>query len=157
MSATIATVQVGVLNATYQPLGATKMDRAVSLILKGRAVVEEEDPLRTVHHKNGTMPWPLVIRMLQYIKVPVRYGEQIWSKSGVLKRDGHKCGYCGKHGDTIDHILPRSRGGRDEWLNTVACCSPCNLKKSNHLLEDTGMTLHITPTAPTRVYISAKK
>jgi len=154
---TAATAQVSVLNATYQPLGATKMGRAMALVLRGEAVVEEEDPLRLIHHKGGSFPWPLVIRMLRYIKVPVRYGEQIWSKSGVLKRDGYTCGYCGKHGDTIDHILPRSKGGKDTWLNTVACCSPCNLKKSDRLLEDTGMTLHITPTAPTRVYISAKR
>jgi 5-methylcytosine-specific restriction endonuclease McrA len=154
---TVATVQVGVLNATYQPLGPTKLDRAIALILRGKAVVEEADPARTLRHKDGKMPWPLVIRLLQYVKVPVRYGEQIWSKAGVLKRDGHRCAYCGKHGDTIDHILPRSRGGRDEWLNTVACCSPCNLKKSNRYLEDTGMVLLVTPTAPTRVFISAKR
>lgn len=154
---TASTAQVSVLNATYQPLGATKLGRAMALVLRGDAVVEEEDPLRTVHHKHGSFPWPLVIRMLRYIKVPVRYGEQIWSKAGVLKRDGHRCAYCSKHGDTIDHILPRAQGGRDGWLNTVACCSPCNLRKAAKTPEQANMPLLVTPTVPTRIFISAKK
>lgn len=154
---TAATAHVSVLNASYLPLGATKLGRAMTLVLRGDAVVEEADPLRTVRHKNGTFPWPLVIRMLRYIKVPIRYGEQIWSKGGVLKRDGHICAYCGKHGDTIDHILPRSQGGRDGWLNTVACCKACNFRKSCKTPEEAHMPLLYTPTVPTRIFISAKK
>lgn len=157
MTATAATVQVSVLNASYLPLGATKLARAITLVLRGDAVIEESDPLRTVRHKEGEFPWPLVIRMLRYIKVPIRYGEQAWSKQGVLRRDGFTCAYCGKPGHTVDHILPQSKGGKDEWLNTVACCKKCNSVKADFLLEDTRLILRITPTVPTRVYISAKK
>lgn len=157
MTATVAAVAVSVLNATYQPLGTTKLNRAMTLVLRGDAVIEEADVKRVVHHKNGHFPWPLVIRMLRYIKVPMRYAEQTWSKAGVLKRDGHSCGYCGKPATTVDHILPRAKGGRDTWENTVACCQRCNSIKADRLLETTHLELLITPTVPMRVYISSKK
>jgi hypothetical protein len=157
MTAVAGAVAVNVLNASYQPLGATQLKRAMALVLRGDAVVEEADPLRTVRHAGGSFPWPLVIRLLRYVKVPVMYGDALWSKSGVLKRDGHRCGYCDKKADTVDHILPQSRGGKNTWENTVAACQPCNARKADHLLENTGMVLLITPSIPKRIYISAGK
>lgn len=155
---TTATVSVGVLNASYEPLGATKLGRAVALVLRGDAVIEEADPHRELTHMEGSFPWPLVIRLLHYVKVPVRYAEQPWSKAGVMKRDGYKCGYCTKRpGTTIDHILPQSRGGGNTWENTVSCCFPCNQKKAARTPKEAYMTLLLTPTVPMRVYISTKK
>lgn len=95
--------------------------------------------------------------MLRYIKVPFRVGAEHWSKGGVLKRDKHLCGYCGRKADTVDHIHPQSRGGRDQWLNTVAACKPCNSLKADKLLEETDMVLMIEPTIPTRIYLTSKK
>lgn len=155
---TAATASVGVLNASYEPLGATKLGRAMALVLRGDAVIEESDPLRVLNHMDGSFPWPLVIRLLRYIKVPIRYSEQPWSKAGVMKRDGHACGYCTKRvGTTIDHIMPQSRGGGNTWENTVSCCFPCNQKKADMTPKEAHMPLLITPTTPMRVYISSKK
>lgn len=155
---TTATISVSVLNASYEPLGNTRLPRAMALVLRGDAVIEEADPERQVHHKNGSHPWPLIIRLLRYIKVPMRYAEAAWTKAGVLKRDGHRCGYCTKRaGTTVDHILPQSRGGGNTWENTIACCQPCNSKKDDLTPEEARMPLLFTPTVPMRVYISSKK
>jgi len=154
---TTAAVSVNVLNASYEPLGATKLGRALALVLRGDAVVEEADPERLVRHKNGHFPWPLVIRLLHYVKVPLRYGAQPWSKAGVLKRDGHRCGYCGKPADTVDHIHPQSKGGGNTWENTVACCFKCNQIKGDKSIKDARLVLNITPTVPTRVYVASTK
>lgn len=154
----VATVSVSVLNATYEVLGTTKLDRALALVLSNRAEIEEADPLRRVRHKNGWHPWPKVIRMLKYIKVPMRYAPAAWTKAGVLKRDGHKCGYCTKRaGTTVDHIQPQSRGGGNTWENTIACCQPCNAKKDDKTPKEANMPLLFQPSVPMRVYISAKK
>lgn len=158
MTATAATTQVGVLNASYEPLGPTQLDRAMALVLRGDAVIEESDEKRILRHVHGEFPWPQVIRLLHYRKVSLQYGPQGWSKGGVLRRDGFICGYCGKKADTVDHIFPQSRGGKNEWLNTVASCKRCNSIKADHLLEDTRLNLMITPTVPTRVlFVSTKK
>lgn len=154
---TAGAVVVSVLNATYQPLGATKLKRAMALVLSGQAVIEEADPARTLRHAGGEFPWPLIIRLLRYVKAPVQYGDAIWSKSGVLKRDGHICVYCDGKANTIDHILPQSRGGKNEWLNTAAACQPCNARKANRTPDEAGMPLLFTPSIPQRIYISAGK
>lgn len=154
---TAGMVSVTVLNATYQPLGATKLKRAMALVLSGQAVIEEADPARMLRHAGGEFPWPLIIRLLRYVKAPVQYGDAIWSKSGVLKRDGHICIFCDKKATTVDHLLPVSRGGKNEWLNTAAACQPCNAKKGNRTPQEAGMELLFTPTVPQRIYISAGK
>lgn len=72
-----------------------------------------------------------------------------WSKKGVLRRDNFTCAYCGGHGNTIDHIVPKDSGGRNEWLNTVAACTPCNSSKSNKPLSESGLKLLFQPSVPT--------
>lgn len=153
MTALVANAYVNVIGSGYQPLGATKLNRAIALVNRGDAVIEEADPVRVLRHEKGTFPWPLVIRLLKWIKVPVVYGTAQWSKSGVLRRDGHNCSYCGdNNATTVDHIFPRSRGGKDTWENTCAACQPCNYKKSDRTPEEAGMLLLITPIAPQRLY-----
>lgn len=153
---TAATVVVNVLNATYQPLGATKLKRAMALVLRGDAVIEEADENRVLRHAGGTFPWPLVVRLLRYIKVPVQYGDATWAKSGVLKRDGYQCVYCGNKATTVDHILPKSKGGRDTWMNTAAACLECNFHKADRTPKEAGMVLHIEPYVPQRIFLSKK-
>lgn len=145
------TAAVIVLNATYEPISRTKVQRAVALVLNGTAVIEESDPLRRFRHKAGFVPYPRLIRLLKFVKVPVMYGPVTWSKSAVLKRDHYKCAYCGAHGDTVDHVVPISKGGgvRD-WLNTVACCLRCNAKKNDRTPAQAGMKLRVTPYVPKR-------
>lgn len=155
--ATAATASVKVLNASYEPLSTTRLDRAISMVLSKKAEIEESDPFRRVRHKNGWHPWPLVIRMVKYIKVNIRYGPEPWTKAGVLKRDKNKCAYCTKRkGETIDHIVPRAQGGGNTWENTVACCKPCNGKKDNRTPEQAHMTLLFKPTTPMHYHFSSK-
>lgn len=158
LTATISSVGVAVINASYEPLGSTRLKRAMSLVLRGEAVIEEAVPDRLVRHENGFLPWPRVIRLLRYVKVPIRYGPQILSKSGVLKRDGFKCAYCHeRRADTVDHIIPRSKGGPDSWENLISSCLTCNQEKGNRTPEEAGMSLLFLPTVPQRAYISFKK
>jgi 5-methylcytosine-specific restriction endonuclease McrA len=70
------------------------------------------------------------------------------SRRGVLRRDEHRCAYCGGHAATVDHVLPRSRGGPDTWDNLVACCVRCNNLKGNRTPEEKGWTLRVRPRAP---------
>jgi 5-methylcytosine-specific restriction endonuclease McrA len=72
-----------------------------------------------------------------------------WSRAGVLQRDGRTCAYCGRTATTIDHVLPRSRGGANSWLNTVAACGSCNHRKGDRTPAEARMPLRLKPTAPT--------
>lgn len=162
--ATFAARPVEVLNASFEALGATKMDRAISLVLRGDAEIVESDESRIVRSMGHNLPFPKVIRLLRYVKVPFTYAEEFFSRAGVLRRDKHTCGYCGKKAAdgaimTVDHIHPKSRfdGNPDTWLNTVACCAPCNAKKADKLLSECGMTLLTTPTIPMRIYFRSEK
>lgn len=176
-TASAGAVSVTVINSTYLPLGTTKLKRAMALVLRGDAVIEEFDPLREVRHVGSSFPWPLVIRLLRFVNVQLTERPLPWSKSAVMKRDGWMCGYRSdnlipdpdKPGDWIDlwaphratqvdHILPSSRGGKDTYENTVAACSYHNqTAKRNKLLEDTNMTLVITPHTPTMVSVFGGK
>ena len=143
------TAAVLVLNATYEPLSHTRLGRAIALVQRGDAVVEEVLPDKVIRHAGGFMPWPKVLRMLRFVKRPYRHQPASWSKRGVLRRDNHRCGYCGRTADTVDHILPISRGGgRRDWLNTVAACLRCNNRKDDRIPAEAGMQLQITPTVP---------
>lgn len=157
MSTALATVSVGVLNATYVPLGATKLARALALVFDGRAVIEEEDPSRRIRSKGRDVPMPLVIRLLTALKVPFTVSEQFFSKRGVLQRDKYKCGYCLGPATTHDHIVPRSKGGPDSWENAISACTKCNGKKADRTPEEAGMPLLFKPTIPTRIYLRSEK
>lgn len=152
---------VDVLNATYIPLGKTQVNRAVALVMKGDAVVEKADPFNPLRSAEIVIPTPLVIRMLRYIDVPIVYAEALWTKVGVLERDNYTCGYCGKKPKkktdvNVDHIVPRSKGGQNTWLNTICACIPCNSKKDDMLLEDTDMELLFEPTVVYQHYFKSK-
>jgi 5-methylcytosine-specific restriction endonuclease McrA len=123
-----------VLNSSYEPLNITSWRRAIVLLLKEKAQI--------LSH--------CVIRLLSYVRVPLsKIISHKPSRSMIYKRDHHKCQYCGstKH-LTIDHVVPRSKGGGDNWENLVVACSHCNTKKGNRLLEHTGMKLIRQPRAP---------
>ena len=133
-----------VLNASYEPINFTNWKRAVVLILKEKAQV-----------LSGR-----VIRLLDYIKLPAkRYGITKPSRPMIYKRDDHTCQYCGSTKKlTIDHVLPRSRGGQDTWENMVVACSSCNSKKGDTFLEQTGMKLFRTPKPPVnKIHLSLHK
>ena len=140
-------VQVLVLNASYEPLNVCTVKRAHVLVFKGKAeVIESLDrPLRSA---SSTFVWPNVIRLVHYVRVPRTVKRKI-SRRALFARDGWRCVYCGSAGRlTLDHVVPRSRGGDSVWENVVTSCAPCNLRKGNRTLEEAGMRLHHPPRAP---------
>lgn len=142
--------QVLVLNASFEPLNVCTVRRAHVLVYKGKAEVLEElnQPL---HSASDTFPWPHVIRLLVYVRVPRAVKRKI-SRRALFARDGHRCVYCGSTGRlTLDHVVPRSRGGTSVWENVVTSCAPCNHRKGDRLLEETSMTLRHAPRPPTPV------
>ncbi len=136
--------KVLVLNASYEPLNITSWRRAVVLLLKGKA--------EQVEHNGKVLytglPLPTVIRLRHYILVP--YKEIPLTRRNILHRDGHSCQYCGYTGDelTLDHVLPRSRGGDDSWENMVTACVRCNVKKGNRTPKEANLFLRTTPRKP---------
>ena len=120
-----------VLNASYEPINFTQWKRAVVLLLKEKAQVLSSR----------------VIRLIDYVKIPLnRIMIQKPTRALIYQRDDNTCQYCGSQKKlTVDHVIPRSRGGQDTWENMVVACSSCNTKKGNTLLEQTGMKLKRTP------------
>ena len=123
-----------VLNSSYEPINFTSWKRAVVLLLKEKAQV-----------LSGR-----VIRLLNYVRLPLAKIMNISpSRSMIYKRDSYTCQYCGaKSKLTIDHVIPRCKGGGDTWENLVVACSSCNTKKGSMLLEQTNMKLVRKPRAP---------
>jgi 5-methylcytosine-specific restriction endonuclease McrA len=137
-----------VLNAGYQPLSTVSLQRAVVLVLQDKAVVEQAHPLRVVRGTGIELPVPRVIRLQRYVRVPFRQRAP-WSRKGVLVRDQHTCAYCGRRATTVDHLVPRSRGGSDSWLNTVAACAEDNQRKADRTPDQAGMAVLRPPFEPT--------
>ncbi|MBB5872754.1 hypothetical protein F4553_006188 [Allocatelliglobosispora scoriae] len=134
-----------VLNADLGPLHRVSLRHAIRMLYRQVAEVHEAEPDQVL----GVFPMPRVVRLVRYVVTRWRFGGgPSWSRRGVLARDGHRCGYCGGHAATIDHILPSSRGGRNTWLNTVAACGVCNQRKADLTPVEAGMKLRITPAVP---------
>jgi 5-methylcytosine-specific restriction endonuclease McrA len=143
--------QVLVLNASYEPLNVTTVRRAHVLVYKGKAeVIEELD--RPLQSATTSFPWPNVIRLVHYVRVPRTVQRKI-SRRALFARDGWRCAYCGTSSSrlTLDHVVPRSRGGESSWENVVTSCAPCNHRKGNRLLDEARMTLRTSPRPPTPV------
>ncbi|AFY36678.1 HNH endonuclease [[Leptolyngbya] sp. PCC 7376] len=136
--------KVLVLNASYEPLNITSWRRAVVLLLKDKAESLEHNG-RVVHRN---FPLPTVIRLRQYIKIP--YREIPLTRKNILERDRQTCQYCLKRGEqlTLDHILPKSRGGADSWENLVTACMRCNVHKGNRTPKEAEMSLNTKPRKP---------
>lgn len=137
-----------VLNITYEPLSVVAGRRAAVLVLSERADVVHESAA-VLHSERLTLAVPSVVRLRTLVKVPYQRHLSI-SRRGVLARDGHSCQYCGTRAETIDHVRPRSRGGTHTWDNVVAACRPCNLRKGDRLLPDSGLRLRCHPGVPRR-------
>lgn len=139
--------RVLVLNSDYTPLNVTDIRRGFILVVKGKAEVVKEDTKKIITTV-GEFVRPLIIRLLNY--VGFRHKSLKVNRRRVLKRDGYKCGYCSSTKNlTIDHIIPRSKGGKNTWTNLVTCCSRCNGIKDNKTPEEAGMKLKTKPYEPT--------
>ena len=126
-----------VLNASYEPTNICGARRALVLVLKGIARTEEEHGL-TLHAQRSRIAMPSVIRLLEYRRIP--HQTRALSRKNILLRDRNSCQYCGvllpSSELTLDHVIPRSRGGNSTWENLVACCHACNRRKGNRMLHE---------------------
>lgn len=136
-----------VLNAGYEPLGLTSIRRGVVLVQSDTAdtVIASSLFLRT---PSRPVPVPSVIRLRRMIRRPL--GRLSLNRHNILRRDKYTCQYCGAKGKllTIDHVLPKSRGGRDTWENLVTACLRCNTRKGDRTPEEAGMPLLKKPRPP---------
>ena len=136
-----------VLNAGYEPLAVVSFRRALVLVLNQKATVLEGSADAKVHSANNEFELPSVILLSRYVRIPGSRNIPV-SRRGVLRRDGHRCAYCKRSANTIDHVQPKSRGGSDSWENLVACCLRCNNKKGDKTLAEIGWELNYTPKMP---------
>ncbi len=137
-----------VLNATYEPLGVVSWCRAVCLVLADKADVLAGGS--EVHSERLVLAAPAVVRLRHVVKVPFHRRVAL-SRRAVFARDAHRCQYCGAHADSIDHVVPRSKGGPHVWENVVAACRPCNARKRDRSPEESGMHLARRPSVPSCV------
>ncbi|MDP9793885.1 5-methylcytosine-specific restriction endonuclease McrA [Catenuloplanes nepalensis] len=139
-------MDVLVLNADLGPLHRVSLRHAVRMLVRRVAEVHESQPDSQI----GVWPVPTVVRLVSYVVTRWRHSRgPAWSRAGVLVRDGRRCAYCGGHASTIDHVMPRSRGGRNSWSNTVAACGGCNQRKGDRTPSEARMPLRFRPAAPT--------
>jgi len=159
------TTGVLLLNVTYEPLRVIPVRRAVGLLMRDVAEGVEGIAAR-LRTPSTVFEVPSVLRLLYYVRVPRRGA--VWSRRGVLARDGHTCVYCGarvgerRHSRvltradfTMDHLIPRSRGGGNTWGNTACACRWCNHRKANRTPHEAGMRLRWEPKTPRVNYLVA--
>ncbi|MDJ0770221.1 MAG: HNH endonuclease [Ilumatobacter sp.] len=128
-----------VLNATYEPLSVVSSRRAVCLVIDEKAeLIEPAEGV--IRSESLTLPSPAVIRLRYMVKAP-RRRMAVVSRRAVFARDEYRCQYCGSRADSIDHVVPRSRGGHDVWENLAAACRPCNTAKRDRTPSEAGMQL----------------
>ena len=141
-----------VLNATYQPMNFVSVKRALLLVLRDRAEIVEQHVSARLHSVDQEFPYPIVIRLVTYVKIPRRMRSVITNKI-LFARDDHTCQYCGRpeyglkksERLTREHVIPMSRGGLTRWDNVTTACSSCNLKKADRLLSEVGIRILSRP------------
>ena len=141
------------LNASYEPLRVIPVRRAVGLLLAGKAdtVAEGDGEIRST---SMSLPMPAVVRLRYMVRVPFRTSVPL-SRRAVLARDNKRCqfSHCNRSASTVDHLVPRSRGGQHLWTNLVAACPACNARKGDRLLHELGWSLRRKPMAPRGVVV----
>jgi len=137
-----------VLNATFEPINVCSVRRAAVLLLKSKAEIIEHGDW-ALHAENLTLPRPVVIRLVSYVRIPHDTHRRKITRRAVFARDGWECQYCGARSNlTVDHVVPRSKGGVTDWDNIVASCAPCNRRKGDAMLRHSGLTLRCKPRRP---------
>ena len=141
--------RVLVLNASFEPINVCTVRRAAVLILKNRAEILEEGDW-ALHAESFTLARPVVIRLLTYVRIPRDAHRRKITRRAVFARDRWTCQYCGhERGNlTVDHVVPRSKGGKSTWDNIVTCCAPCNRRKGDRLPRQANMVPARAPKAP---------
>jgi 5-methylcytosine-specific restriction endonuclease McrA len=139
---------VEVYNADYRVLSRIPWQEAIRLLLRGAVyVIDLHSPAVHVRSPSLVIELPVSVALREYVHIPYRADNRV-TRDGVLRRDGHTCTYCGGRADTIDHVLPRCRGGGDTWFNLAAACQPCNGRKGDRTPQEAGMTMIREPFEP---------
>jgi|LakMenE01Jun11ns_1017448.scaffolds.fasta_scaffold9921106_8 5-methylcytosine-specific restriction endonuclease McrA len=142
--------KVLVLNNDYTPLNVTTLKRGFKLVYKGKAEIIFSDDNNPIVSTVKTFRRPTIIRLIRYIFLP--YKKVPLSRYNIFRRDEHKCVYCGTSKNlTLDHVLPKSRGGENTWKNLVTCCGECNLNKGDKTPEESNMIMLRKPYTPTYI------
>ena len=141
--------RVLVLNASYEPINVCTVRRAAVLVLKSRAELLERGE-GWLHSEKLELERPCVIRLIRYVRIPRDVHRRKITRKAVLARDAYTCQYCGHEasGLTVDHVIPRSRGGQSVWENIVAACAPCNRRKGNRMPREASMVPASRPRPP---------
>jgi 5-methylcytosine-specific restriction endonuclease McrA len=140
--------RVLVLNASYEPINVCTVRRAIVLLMKDKAEVLDELDVE-LHSERSSFTRPSVIRLRAYVRIPYQAFRRKITRRAVFARDGWECQYCGRRGSlTMDHVVPRSKGGDTSWENVVACCATCNRRKGNMSVRQSGMKLRTVPLPP---------
>ena len=143
--------KVLVLNQSYEPISVCNTKKALLLLFLTKADIIEERAAYIVRSMHHSFPFPSVIRLSAYLRVPYKKIEL--SRKNILRRDSFRCQYCHTPATplTVDHVIPRSRGGMDQWENLVCACVHCNNKKGSRTPEEANMRLLSTPRKPHHV------
>jgi len=143
--------KVLILNQNYEPMSVINVKKAIVLLYLGKAELVVAQEGRMVRAVSMSMPFPSIVRLSVYVKIP--YKKIILSRKNILRRDGHRCQFCGRTDVplTVDHVLPVSRGGEDSWDNLVCACVDCNNKKGDRTPEEARMPLRRKPMRPNHV------
>lgn len=132
-------------------MSVVNVKKAIGLLYLGKAELIEAQNGQLVRAVSVAMPFPSIVRLSVFVKVP--YKKIILSRKNILRRDGHRCQYCGRADLplTVDHVIPVSRGGEDTWENLVCACVRCNNKKGDRTPEEAAITLRRKPMRPNHV------
>jgi len=140
-----------ILNQNYEPLAVCSVRRAIVMLLLGKVeIIETLNGLR-LRSISTSIPVPSVVRLGFYVKVPQK--RIFLSRKNIIKRDGHRCMYCGRSDGsmTVDHVIPKRLDGQDTWENLVCACTKCNNRKGDRTPDQAGMSLLKKPTKPNHI------
>ncbi|ARM30128.1 HNH endonuclease [Prosthecochloris sp. HL-130-GSB] len=148
--------KVLVLNSSYEPLSICDVQKAMVLLFCGKAVPVTHHPGQVICSVTRSFPLPSIVRLTFFVRVP--YKKLMLNRKNIFRRDNFKCQYCGRTDRTltIDHVVPRSRGGEDSWENLITACSPCNTKKGNRTPEEASMPPLNPPIRPSHIMLMRK-
>jgi hypothetical protein len=141
--------KVLLLNSSYQPITFCSMKKAITLMFLEKAEVVQNRNDMMIMGVSSNLSCPSIIRLKEHRPLKIRV--QL-NRKNILKRDGFKCVYCGSRSDlTIDHVVPKSKGGKTSWENLVTACNDCNNTKDNKLLHESGLVMKTKPRMPNRI------
>ncbi|MBU1820430.1 MAG: HNH endonuclease [Bacteroidetes bacterium] len=139
--------KVLVLNQDYSALSVCSVPKAFLLVYMHKAELIAHSSTHALRTVSEVYPMPTVVRLHKYIHLP--YRGVMMTRQNIFKRDGNRCQYCGTHEDlTLDHVMPKSRGGKTNWDNLATACKRCNSRKGDYTPEEASMTLHQRPFRP---------